>query len=141
MSQNEQTEKKGAVCTLFSYKGSPEFLFDVRDADDAEKFENGLDALRAAEANVPKDGKLSKIARANCKMIKDFMDTCLGAGASQAIFGERNHLQEVYDAYEAFLNMVAAQRDELHRSQNNFCNRGNRQQRRRQKHKRGGNKK
>ena len=63
MSQNIETK--------FKYNGA-EYDFDVRDADDAEKFEAAINAMKEAEKEVPKTGKTSEIIRAQCKMLKDF---------------------------------------------------------------------
>ena len=125
----------------FSYNGSPEYHFDVRDADDAEKFEKATEDLQAAESLQAKDGKLSSLTRSTCKLIKDFFATCLGAEAVEAFFGGKDNLLQCNQAYVAFLNMVAQQRDEAMRLQMGLkASQGNRAQRRQGKRKRGGKK-
>lgn len=125
----------------FSYNGSSEYPFDVRDADDSEKFEKAIEELQEAEKLVAKDGKLSGITRANCKLIKDFFGTCLSAEAVEEFFGGKDNLLRCNEAYVAFLNMVAQQRDEAMKLQLGLKSmQGNRAQRRQRKRKRGGKK-
>lgn len=127
----------------FSYNGSPEYHFDIADADDAEKFERANEQMQAAEKLQAKDGKLSNLTRSTCKMIKDFLTTCLGEEAVIAFFGDKDNLTNCYEAYAGFLNMVAAQRDQLQHTQFGIkAGQGNRAQRRsHKKHgKKGGNK-
>lgn len=121
MSQNIETK--------FKYNGA-EYEFDVRDADDAEKFEAALNAMKEAEKEVPKTGKSSDIIRAQCKMLKDFFDDCLGAGAGVAICTDRSNISAHYAAYEHFLNYIKAQKDDILSAKNTFAKYSNRQQRR-----------
>lgn len=122
MSQNE-------IKTLFEYNGAS-FEFDVRDADDEEKFENALESLQKDEDAMPKVGKASEQMRAQCKALKNFFDTCLGDGAGIKICTEKNNLVVHYQAYEAFLALVRAQKDEIVGYKNSFAKYSNRQQRR-----------
>lgn len=121
MSQNIETK--------FKYNGA-EYDFDVRDADDAEKFEAAIDAMKEAEKEVPKTGKTSEIIRAQCKMLKDFFDACLGAGAGVAICTDKSNISAHYAAYEQFLNYIKAQKDDILSAKNTFAKYSNRQQRR-----------
>lgn len=121
MSQNIETK--------FKYNGA-EYDFDVRDADDAEKFEAAIDAMKEAEKEVPKTGKTSEIIRAQCKMLKDFFDACLGAGAGIAICTDKSNISAHYAAYEQFLNYIKAQKDDILSAKNTFAKYSNRQQRR-----------
>jgi hypothetical protein len=121
MSQNIETK--------FKYNGA-EYDFDVRDADDAEKFEAAIDAMKEAEKEVPKTGKTSEIIRAQCKMLKDFFDACLGAGAGVAICTDKSNISAHYAAYENFLNYIKAQKDDILSAKNTFAKYSNRQQRR-----------
>ena len=127
----------------FSYNGSPEYHFDIADADDSEKFERANEQMQAGEKLQPKDGKLSDLTRSTCKLIKDFLSTCLGEEAVIAFFGDKDNLTNCYEAYAGFLNMVAAQRDQLQRTQFGIkAGQGNRAQRRhQQKHGKKGGKK
>lgn len=125
----------------FSFNGSPEYPFDVRDADDSEKFEKALEDLQAAEKLAAKDGKLSTLTRSNCKLIKDFFATCLGAESVEAFFGGKDNILTCNEAYVAFLNMVAKQRDEAMKLQMGLKTvQGNRAQRRQGQRKCGGKK-
>lgn len=121
MSQNIETK--------FKYNGA-EYDFDVRDADDAEKFEAAIDAMKEAEKEVPKTGKTSEIIRAQCKMLKDFFDACLGAGAGVAICTDKSNISAHYAAYEQFLTYIKAQKDDILSAKNTFAKYSNRQQRR-----------
>ena len=122
MSQNE-------IKTMFEYNGVS-YDFDVRDADDEEKFENALESLQKEEDAMPKVGKASEQMRAQCKALKNFFDNCLGEGAGVKLCTEKNHLVVHYQAYEAFLNFVRAQKDEIVGYKNTFSQYSNRQQRR-----------
>lgn len=127
----------------FSYNGSPEYHFDISDADDSEKFEKANEQMQAAEKLQAKDGKLSSLTRSTCKLIKDFLAGCLGDEAVVAFFGDKDNLTHCYEAYAGFLNMVAAQRDQLRKTEFGIkATQGNRAQRRNHKKhgKKGGNK-
>lgn len=121
MSQNIETK--------FKYNGA-EYDFDVRDADDAEKFEAAINAMKEAEKEAPKTGKTSEIIRAQCKMLKDFFDGCLGEGAGVAICTDKSNISAHYAAYEHFLNYIKAQKDDILSAKNTFAKYSNRQQRR-----------
>lgn len=117
------------VNTLFQYNGV-EYEFDVRDADASEKFENAVEKMKEEEAATSKTGKSSELIRAHCKLIKDFFDRVLGDGAGNAICTEKNNISICYAAYEAFLEVVRSQRDDIVRARNTFGKYSNRQQRR-----------
>lgn len=121
MSQNIETK--------FQYNGA-EYDFDVRDADDSEKFENALEVLRDDEKAAKKDGKVSDVIRAHCKMLKDFFDRCLGDGAGVAICGEKANISVHYAAYDHFLSYIKAQKDDILNAKNTFAKYSNRAQRR-----------
>ena len=122
MSQNETK-------TIFEYNGAS-FEFDVRDADDEEKFEKALETFRQAEEKLPKVGKASEQMKAQCKAIKKFFDDCLGENAGVSLCTEKNHVVNHYQAYEAFIEFVRAQKDDILRYKNSFSKYSNRQQRR-----------
>lgn len=117
------------IKTMFQYNGA-EYAFDVRDADDAEKFEEAVNRMTEDEKAVPKTGKTSDIIRAQCKMLKDFFDRCLGDGAGVAICTEKSNIHNHYAAYEQFLLYVRAQKDDILSAKNTFAKYSNRQQRR-----------
>lgn len=117
------------VNTLFQYNGV-EYEFDVRDADASEKFEDAVDKMQAEEIAMPKAGKTSELIRAHCKLIKDFFDRVLGDGAGDAVCSEKNNISLCYGAYEAFLEVVRSQKDDILRAKNTFSKYSNRQQRR-----------
>lgn len=117
------------IKTAFQYNGA-EYEFDVRDADDAEKFEEAIERMKDEEKDVPKTGKTSDIIRAQCKMLKNFFDLCLGEGAGVAICTEKSNIHTHYDAYEQFLLFVRAQKEDILSAKNTFAKYSNRQQRR-----------
>lgn len=117
------------VNTMFQYNGV-KYEFDVRDADASEKFENAVEKMREEEAAISKIGKSSELIRAHCKLIKDFFDRVLEDGAGNAVCTEKNNISICYAAYEAFLEVVRLQRDDILRAKNTFGKYSNRQQRR-----------
>lgn len=117
------------VPTTFSYNGVS-YEYDIRDADMAEKFEASIKKMEAAEKAIPKDGKMSELIRANCKLIKDFFDGVLGAGAGNAVCTDKANLSVCYDAYSAFLGIIKCQKSSIDAAKNAFVQNSNRQQRR-----------
>lgn len=117
------------VNTLFQFNGV-KYEFDVRDADTSEKFEDAVEKMKAEEASLPKVGKTSELIRAHCKLIKDFFNRVLGEGAGDAVCTEKSNISVCYSAYEAFLEVVRSQKDDIVRARNTFGKYSNRQQRR-----------
>ncbi len=117
------------IPTVFAYNGN-EFAFDVRDADDAEKFEKALSSLQIDEAAIPKTGKLSDLYRSHCDMMKKFFDNCLGDGAGAKVCTEKSNVSVCYSAYAAFLDYVRKQQEDIVRAKNVFSKYSNRKQRR-----------
>lgn len=117
------------VNTLFQYNGV-EYEVDVRDADTSEKFEDAVEKMKEEEANLPKTGKSSELIRSHCKLIKDFFDRVLGEGAGNAVCTEKSNISLCYAAYEAFLEVVRSQKDDIVRARNTFGKYSNREQRR-----------
>ena len=117
------------INNTFEYNGLS-YEFDIRDAENSEKFEEAVDAMRETEKNLPKTGKLSVIYKATCEMLRTFFDAVLGKGEGVKICGERYHVTAHYDAYKAFLDFVAPQRDNVMSYSGVFSQYSNRQQRR-----------
>lgn len=107
-----------------------EYEFDTRDAEDSEKLEKAVDAMREMENKAPKDGKGSDNIRFQCDMIKHFFDICLGDGAGEAICTSKSKIDLCYEPYEAFLKMVGAQKSYITDKGNTFRQYSNRTQRR-----------
>lgn len=122
------------ISTTFEYNGVS-YEFDIRDADQSEIFENALDAMSAKEKALPKDGKNSQIIRSQCDMLKEFFDDCLGEGAGKAICTEKSNISVCYDAYDAFLDLLRKQKDDVISAKNTFAKYSNREQRRAAAHK------
>lgn len=123
--------------TIFKFNGK-EYTFDIRNADDAEKFEKGLDHLQEAAKNEPPVGKASESIRFQCQMIRGFFDVCLGADAGTEICGTADNLTSHYDAYKQFCDMVASQNAYIRQAKAAFG--GNRQNRRNHKNGKSGKK-
>ena len=117
------------IKTLFDYNGA-KYEFDIRDADDAGKYEEAIENMKNDEAKLPKVGKSSEIIKAHCAMIKSFFDTVFEDGAGDAVCGSKNNISACYDAYEAFLAFAKEQSDDVVRAKNVFAKYSNRQQRR-----------
>lgn len=119
-----------SLATKFSYNNSPEYAFDMRDADDAGKYEAAIEKMAAEEKNLPKTGKSSEIIRAYCQVIKNFFDRVLAPGAGDAICTERSNTGVCNEAYMAFLDYCRAQKDEIFSAGNAFRQFGNQAQHR-----------
>lgn len=100
------------INTVFCHNGQ-EYHFDARDAEDMGRFESALEVLGTREKETPKTGKASEILRHNADMVKEFFDNCLGSGAGNAICTEKSNIGLCYDAYTAFIAMVAQQKDSV----------------------------
>ena len=117
------------ISTRFEYNGSTH-EFDIRDADDAAKYEGAIEIMKKREAALPKDGKSSELIKAHCAMLKEFFDGIFDAGAGDQICGAKNNISACYDAYEAFLAFASEQKDDVIRAKNVFQKYSNRAQRR-----------
>lgn len=115
--------------TIFKYNGK-EYEFDVSDAECTEKLEAAADKMREEESKIPKTGLASEIIKAQCNLIKNYFDNCLGEGKGNEICTEKNKLSVCYDAHESFLLFVKAQNSALMQKKNSFSSFSNRQQRR-----------
>lgn len=122
MSQNE-------VTTVFRWNGK-EYPFDIRDADDAELFENASADITKEAATLSKTGKVSNMIREQCKLIRNFFVTCFGEQTATEILGENDNLDKHYAAYTAFCGIVSEQKEYFVRVRNTFSQFSNRQQRR-----------
>jgi len=96
----------------FNYNGHS-FVYDIADADEAEKYEAAIKKMGETEKSLPKDGTISVIYRAQCKYLKDFFDDILGAGAGEKVCGTKDNITTCYNAYIDFLRFIAAQRDSI----------------------------
>ena len=96
----------------FNYNGHS-FIYDIADADEAERYEAAIKRMGDTEKALPKDGSLSVIYRAQCKYLKTFFDDVLGAGAGVKVCGEKDNITTCYNAYMDFLRFVSKQRDNI----------------------------
>lgn len=100
------------INTVFSHNNK-EYPFDVRDAEDMERFEKALEVLQIKEKEAPKIGKASEILKYNSDMIKEFFDNCLGTGAGNTICTDKSNVGLCYSAYMAFVDLVNQQKDSI----------------------------
>lgn len=117
------------VQTIFKYNGA-EYAFDIRDADDAEKYEKAVAVFEGEVKSNPKDGTASALIRRQCETVKRFFDNVLEVGAGIAICGGNSNLATHLDAYEAFVQMVLGQKTYITDKTNTFRQYSNRAQRR-----------
>ena len=124
--------------TIFEFNGHTAY-FDIGDADLSEKYEKAIDILAEDEKSLPKDGKISAITKAQCAMIRKFFDNCLGKGKGKDFctlndeengVHSENNIGFHYEAYYAFINFVAGQKNDLLSYKNTYSQYSNRQQRR-----------
>lgn len=126
MSQNKTCLSIG---NKFEYNGVA-YTFDLRDADDAERYEDAVNKMGEEEHRLPKVGRVSEIYKGQCELIKKFFDRVLGDGAGDALCTAKNNVGICYNAYEAFLSFVSAQKDSVISTRNTFSRYSNRDQRR-----------
>lgn len=117
------------VITTFRYRDT-EVEFDISDADAAERFEVAVSKMYEDEKQLPKIGKLSVIYRAQCKLIKDFFDNCIGEGTGTRICTAADSVIICYDAYDQFLKFVSDQKVGIMSYKDVFSKYSNREQRR-----------
>lgn len=117
------------VITTFKFRDA-EVEFDIADADSSDRFEQAVKKMAEDEKGLPKTGKLSTIYRAQCKLIKDFFDGCVGPGTGDKICTKADNVRICYDAYDEFLKFVSAQKSGIMSYKDVFSKYSNREQRR-----------
>ena len=92
-----------------------EFDIDFYDADLMERIEEGMEKINnfIKENSRKKKKKSSVVIRKICKVIFNFFDDILGAGASKEIFGNKTSLTLCIKAYEDFVNAKKQQDENL----------------------------
>ena len=82
-----------------------ELEIDFTDADLLEKIEKGSkEVFDKAEELKNLDVTPAEGIRQECKILKDFLDYVLGDGTSIKLFGDKDSLKELLNAYEDILN-------------------------------------
>lgn len=122
MSQNEVTR-------VFRWNDK-EYPFDIRNVEDAEKFEQAAADMTEEARTLAKTGKISDMIRAQCVCIKDFFVTCFGEDTAAEILGDKQNLEVYYSAYHALCETVTKQKEYFTQIRNTFNQFSNRQQRR-----------
>lgn len=115
--------------TVFRWNDK-EYPFDIRDAEDAEKFEKATEDIQDLSQKMKHDGRASEMIRTQCTAIKQFFTTCFDEKQAVEICGEKARLDAHYAPYAAFCEIVASQRRYFTESRNAFMQFSNRQQRR-----------
>lgn len=92
-----------------------EFDIDFMDADTAEVYEAALKEYRreASALSGSKHGSYAEVIRDICGLVFDFMDTLLGEGAAEEIFGEKCSLRTAREAMNAVTDEFERQTREM----------------------------
>lgn len=106
--------------------------FDLQDVEQTRRYESAFDRMGEDEKAIPKDGSLSDVLEAKCRMFRNLFDRIFGEGTSARLFGERNHQGEMMAAYESFLQFISEQSRQILEADNQLVQRfsPNRAQRR-----------
>lgn len=83
-----------------------ELEFDVADVEFIEKYEKGLEDMKAKDEEL---GKLESVAsqmKAYCQAIFDYFDYLFGEGTSDKIFGGKYNVTLCDSAFDILINNV-----------------------------------
>lgn len=94
--------------TTWEYNGN-KFELDLGDADDADHLEQVFGRFSVAEKALQKAGGLGDMVRGYDKLFRDFYDYLFGAGAGDAILGERKNMNNCDNAFDSFLAFIDGQ--------------------------------
>lgn len=98
--------------------------FDITDADFIDKVDAAFKAMRDEEKTISKDGKISDIIRAMCRMYFNFFSNVFGNEASEKIFESTSTSVAAYEeVYFSFLDFVAKQGESRKRRKNEVISR------------------
>lgn len=87
-----------------------EFELDMRDAVQAERYEDAAELMQKEYEEIPKGAKMSERLRAQCGCIGRFFERVFNrSDAAELLFGDSLNLGEYNDAYYSFLDFVVAQ--------------------------------
>ena len=93
----------------WEYNGNS-FELDMRDAVQAERYEDAAELLQKEYEEIPKGIKMSERLRAQCGCIGRFFERVFNRpDAAGLMFGGQLNLGEYNDAYYAFLDFIVAQ--------------------------------
>lgn len=131
--QNQNQEAIREVPTTFEYNGH-KFTFDIRDADDAEKYEAAFDEMQISVEKLPKAGRVADHIRSICVIYRDFFDAIWGTGAGVKVCGEKDIISVCDDAFMDFQKKIQIQSRDISRRKNDYGRQfANREQRRKNK--------
>lgn len=89
----------------FEYNGV-RYAFDIRDADDMERYEKAMKELAEEQQNAGGETASARM-RAACASYRKLFDDIFGKGAGIAVCGEKDNTGTCSDAFYALLNFVA----------------------------------
>lgn len=89
-----------------------EIDFDLLDADDIERFENGLKEV-TEKSQIEEELSYSEAIRRECKIVEDFFDYVFGEGISQKIFKGKMNLTEHIEVFKDIVNEKIKKEKEL----------------------------
>lgn len=92
-----------------------EFEFDIFDLDAMERYETAYKAY--VEKMQKARGTDVKSLRESCNAIADFLETVLGDGAKEKLFGGKTNYREYLQAGYDMIESVGAQREQFQREQ------------------------
>ena len=98
------------VNTAFEWNGKA-FSFDLADADDVERYETALAETNVKAAEIPEGETDSARIRRECALLRTLFDGVFGEGSAEAMFGKKNNLRVMYEAFDAMIDFVAQQRE------------------------------
>lgn len=92
-----------------------EFDFDIFDLDAMERYENAHKNYVAAMTKAR--GADVSALRASCDAIAEFLESVLGEGAREKLFGGKTNYRQYLQAGYDLIESVGAQREEFQREQ------------------------
>ena len=81
-----------------------EFELDLMDADQAERYQLAFESLAQTEAELPKDGNLANIIRANCNLYYKLFDDIFGDNTGNKIFAGKKNIQTCEKVFDNFFD-------------------------------------
>lgn len=85
---------------------------DMGDVNFQERFESAFEHMSDSENSLVKEGKLSDITRAYCKLFYDLFDDIFGKGTGEKLFDckfSSTVCEDCYDSFIAFCNNQTVQ--------------------------------
>lgn len=106
MSQNETLKSENL--TQWDYNGII-LTIDMHDVDDSKRYEDAFEKMGEKEKRLKKEGKNSEILLEFCNLFRELFDDLFGEGTSQKMFGNKNNVKTILEAYDQFLEFIKGQ--------------------------------